>query len=64
MIVSMENSITIESTSDGTRLTFSDFAGESFTALIEGAFFFGRVIVSTCLSGPPSHLLEEIARLR
>lgn len=58
----MENFVTIRSTSDATRLTFSDAVGESFTAFIENAHFSGRVVVSTYISGPPSLLFEEMAR--
>ena len=62
MTASMENAATIKSVSDGTRLTFSDFDGKSFSATMESAFFSGRVVVSTHISGPPSLLFDEMAR--
>jgi hypothetical protein len=58
----MENSVTIKSVSDETRLTFSDFKGESFTATLESRLFSGRVVASTYLAGLPSLLFNEIAR--
>jgi hypothetical protein len=58
----MENSVTISSASDATRLTFSDSEGESFAAALESTFFSGRVAVSTYHTGPPSLLFDEMAR--
>ncbi len=57
----MKSIVTIKSASDGTRLTFSDLEGESFTALMENPLFSGRIVASTYHSGPPSLLFDEIA---
>ena len=58
----MEESISIQSVRDSTRLSFSDVDGDSFTASLISSHFSGRVVVSTYCSGPPSLLFEELAR--
>lgn len=58
----MESSVIIKSSRDGTRLSFSDVSGESFSAQIESTHFSGSVVASTYHCGPPSLLFNEIAR--
>ena len=57
----MEESVTIVSARDATRLTFSGVAGEIFTAAVQGDSFTGRLKVSTYHYGPPSPLFAEMA---
>jgi hypothetical protein len=58
----MENSVTIKSSKDATRLVFTDVTKESFSAILESVKFSGRTSVSTYHSGPPSALFDEMAR--
>ena len=57
----MESSVTVKSARDYTCLTFSDVAGETFTAVLESPHFSGRVVVSTYHSGPPDLLFAQMA---
>ena len=54
--------MTVKSSRDATTSTFSGVSGESFVAELNSPHFFGRVVVSTYLSGPPSLLFDEMAR--
>ncbi len=57
-----ERSVTVKSVKDSTCLTFSDVAGESFTAAVASSHFSARVKTSSFPIGPPSVLFDEMER--
>jgi uncharacterized protein DUF6228 len=58
----MEESVTIKSVKDATRLTLSKAVGDRFETKLESIDFSGRVIASTYVVGSPSELFDEMAR--